>query len=62
MILNDLKTVIPKNCKVGITDRDNSDLPYVDTWENWINGGLKTLDVKVLQIESAGYLLITLDI
>lgn len=62
MTLNDLRNVIPEICRVGITDRDQSGLPYVDTWENWINGRLKTLDVKVLQIESAGYLLLTLDI
>lgn len=62
MTLNDLRDLIPPKCSVGITDKKRSGRPYVDSWEEWMGGRLKTLDVTVLSIESAGYLLLTLDI
>lgn len=62
MKLKDLKNVIPGNCDVGLTDKEQSDLPFVDTWNNWMNGGLKTMDVDVIEISSCGYLLIRLDV
>lgn len=62
MKLYELKDIILKEEDVGITDKLESDMPFVDSWENWINGGLKTLDVDVLRIESQGYLLIVLNI
>lgn len=62
MTLNDLREMIPSKCSVGITDKKRSGLPYVDLWEEWMGGRLKTLNVTVLRIESAGYLLLTLDI
>ena len=41
MKLIDLKDIISKDSDVGITAADYHDLPIVDTWENWINGGFK---------------------
>lgn len=61
MKLKDLEYVITPDTDVGITDRTKQ-LPLVDSWERWTNGGLKTLDVNVLSISSCGYLLIVLDI
>lgn len=61
MKLKDLEHVITPDSEVGITDRTRS-LPFVDSWSNWTNSGLKTLDVNVLSISSCGYLLIILDI
>lgn len=62
MTLEDLKDIIPKDCEVGLMDKAETDLPLVDTWGNWIDGGLKRLDVEILEISSAGYLLIRLNI
>lgn len=62
MKLIDLKDIISKDSTVGITAVDYDDLPLVDTWENWINGGLKTLDVDVTRISSCAYILLELKI
>ena len=62
MTLSDLKEYIPPDCMVGLIEKDYRGLPFVDTWRNWISGRLKTLDIEVTKIESAGYLLLTLDI
>lgn len=61
MKLKDLAYIITPDSEVGITDRTRQ-LPFVDSWGKWINGGLKTLDVNILSISSCGYLLIILDI
>lgn len=60
MKLTDLKSIIPKDQDVGIAAIGEDVLPIVDTWENWINGGLNTLDVEVNSISSCGYLLLEL--
>lgn len=60
MKLIDLKDIISKDSTVGITAPDYNDLPIVDTWENWINGGLKTLDVEVISISSCAFILLEL--
>lgn len=62
MKLRDLKDIISPDCKVGLTDRQETEIPIVDTWKNWINGGLKTLDVDVCRIDTVGYLLLVLDL
>lgn len=62
MKLIDLKDIISKDSTVGITAVDYDDLPLVDTWENWINGGFKTLDVEVARISSCAYILLELKI
>lgn len=62
MKLKDLENVIETDCEVGLTDKTQSDFPFVDTWNNWIHSGLQTLDVDILSISSCGYLLIILDI
>lgn len=62
MKLKDLKDVIPYNQKVGITNRTKQEIPLIDSWKNWKNGGLKTLDVKVFEITTCGYLLLVLDV
>lgn len=62
MKLIDLKDVIDKNCDVGLLDEEESNLPFVDTWRNWINGGLKTLDIEIVSITASAYLIITLRI
>ena len=62
MKLKDLKDIIPEDCNVGLTDKEQSDLPFVDTWNNWKHGRLKTMDVNIVEISSCGYLLIRLDI
>lgn len=58
--LNDLKEVISKDSTVGITAKDYDDLPIMDTWENWINGGFKTFDVEVTRISSQACILLEL--
>lgn len=60
--LSDLKYIISKDSKVGITSEDYDDLPIVDTWGNWINGGFKTLDVEVTRITSCAYILLELKV
>ena len=60
MKLTDLKSIIPKDQDVGLAAIGEDVLPIVDTWENWINGGLNTLDVEVNSISSCGYLLLEL--
>ncbi len=60
MKLIDLKDIISKDSDVGITAADYHDLPIVDTWENWINGGFKSLDVEVTRISSCAYILLEL--
>lgn len=60
MKLTDLKSIIPKDQDVGLSAIGEDVLPIVDTWENWINGGLNTLDVEVNSISSCGYLLLEL--
>lgn len=62
MRLIDLKNIISKDSTVGITAPDYNDLPILDTWENWINGGLKTLDVEVTKISSQACILLELKI
>lgn len=62
MTLEDLKDIIPKDCDVGLTAKSDEDIPYVDKWGNWLNGGVKRLDVEISSISSAGYLLLELDI
>ena len=62
MKLIDLKDIISKDSDVGFTVVDYDDLPIVDTWGNWINGGLKTLDVEVTKISSCAYILLELKI
>ena len=62
MKLIDLKDIISKDSTVGITAPDYDDLPFLDTWENWINGGFKTLDVEVTKISSAACILLELKI
>lgn len=61
MKLYELEDIIPKYERVGFSDKDYNDIPFVDTWGNWIDGGLETLDVEVLRIQSCGFLLIILD-
>ena len=60
--LSDLKDVISEDSDVGITAEDYDDLPIVDTWGNWINGGFKTLDVEVTRITSYAYILLELKV
>ena len=60
--LSDLKDVISEDSDVGITAEDYDDLPIVDTWGNWINGGFKTLDVEVTRITSCAYILLELKV
>lgn len=60
MKLTDLKDIIPKDQDVGLEAIGEDVLPIVDTWENWIDGGLNTLDVEVNSISSCGYLLLEL--
>lgn len=62
MKLIDLKDIISKDSKVGITAKEYEDLPIVDTWENWINRRFKTLDVEVLSISSCAFILLELKI
>lgn len=62
MKLADLKDVISKDSTVGITAPNYDDLPIVDTWGNWINGGFKTLDVEVISISSCAFILLELRI
>lgn len=62
MKLVDLRNVIEKDCEVGLLDEAESDLPVVDTWNNWINGGLKTLDVEIKSIRAEAYLILVLRI
>lgn len=62
MKLIDLKDIISKDSTVGITAPDYDDLPILDTWENWINGGFKTLDVEVSEISSQACILLELKI
>lgn len=47
---------------VGITAPDYDDLQILDTWENWINGGFKTLDVEVRKISLQACILLELKI
>lgn len=60
--LSDLKDIISEDSDVGITAPDYHDLPIVDTWGNWINGGFKTLDVEVTRISSCAYILLELKV
>ena len=61
MKIEDIKDIIPCDCRVGVTDRERKELPFVDSWGNWKNGRLKTFDVEILQITTCGYLLLVLD-
>lgn len=62
MKLIDLKNIITKDSTVGITAVDYDGLPIMDTWENWINGGFKTLDMEVKSISSQACILLELKI
>ena len=62
MKLSDLKDIISPECKVGLIDKQETEIPIVDTWGSWIKGGLKTMGVNVCRIDTAGYLLLVLDL
>ncbi len=62
MKLIDLEVLIPAEEDVGMVAIGEDSLPIVDTWENWLNGGLKTLDVEISKISSCGYLLLELKV
>lgn len=60
--LSDLKNIIDEDTEVGLIDKTEKGLPVIDSWGNWVNKELKTLNVRVLKMESCGFLLLVLDI
>lgn len=62
MRLSDLKDLISEDSSVGLVSINSNNLPLVDTWGNWINKRLKTLDIEVCRISSCASILLELNV